>query len=301
MEAARSALAQSLRAIEVVVVIDGPDEATLAALGEVGDPRLRVMPLGKRLGPGGARNVGVAMARADWIAFLDDDDRWERAKLEIQMEAATSSSDRYPIIASRLVARGARREVVWPRRLPRRDEHLSEYLLARRSLFWGEGLVHTSTLLTRKELLERVQFSVGLKKHEDWDWLLRATTLDGVAVKFAPTPDPLAVWSTADDRPRASTRPAWRFSFVWLRESRHLLTRRALASCLLTVVSADAAAERAWRAFWLIAWEAVRHGKPRALDWLVYLGIWLVPRRLRDLASARAVGVSRRRTPTAAA
>jgi glycosyltransferase involved in cell wall biosynthesis len=40
--AVRSALDQTLRNLEVVVVIDGPDEATQAALAEGGDDRLRV-------------------------------------------------------------------------------------------------------------------------------------------------------------------------------------------------------------------------------------------------------------------
>jgi glycosyltransferase involved in cell wall biosynthesis len=274
-------MAQSLRAIEVIVVVDGPDRETLSTLERIDDPRLRVKSLAARHGPGGARNQAVGEARAEWIAFLDDDDRWDPRKLEIQLEAARSSPHRYPIVACRLIERGDGREAVLPRRPPRPEEPLSEYLFSRKGLFWGETLIHTSTLLTRKELLERVPFRDDLPKHEDWDWLLRACTLDGVDVAFVPDEQPLAIWRTGENRPRASTRPDWRFSLAWLRESRGLLTPRAYASYLLSIVSADAAKERSGRAFWLLPWEAGRHGKPRALDFLLYIGIWLLPQGVR--------------------
>ena len=38
-----SALEQTFRGLEVIVVVDGPDEATRQALAEIPDPRLRVI------------------------------------------------------------------------------------------------------------------------------------------------------------------------------------------------------------------------------------------------------------------
>jgi glycosyltransferase involved in cell wall biosynthesis len=274
-------MAQTVRALEVIVVVDGPDRATLSSLERIDDSRLKVRALPARRGPGGARNAGVDVARAEWIAFLDDDDRWDPRKLELQLEVARSSDHRYPVIACRLTEQGDGREAVLPRRPPRPDEPLSEYLFSRRGLFWGDTLLHTSTLVAPKALLERVPFREDLKKHEDWDWLLRATALDGVGVAFVPDPRPLATWTTGANRPRASTRPDWRFSIGWIRECRGLVTPRAYASFLLSIVSADAAREHSGRALWLLLWEARRRGKPRALDLLLYIGIWLLPQRLR--------------------
>jgi glycosyltransferase involved in cell wall biosynthesis len=280
MAASRSALAQTLRAIEVVVVVDGPDEATTSALAELDDPRLRVVQLASRRGPGGARNVGVAESRGEWVAFLDDDDLWYPRKLEAQLEAARSSGYELPVVSCREEARGGGRSEIWPRRQPDTGEDLSEYLLARRGLFWGEGAVHTSTWFTRRELLERVRLREDLEKHEDWDWLLRAVRA-GAAVTFVP--EPLAVRDVDEGRPRASRTLDWRFGLAHIRECRELelVTPRAYASFLLTILSAEAAEERSLRALWLLPREAARRGRPRLVDLLVCLGNFVLPRGLR--------------------
>jgi len=74
--AVRSALAQALTDIEVVVVIDGPDPDTREVLAAIADPRLRIVELERSGGAPAARNVGVDHARAAWTALLDDDDEW---------------------------------------------------------------------------------------------------------------------------------------------------------------------------------------------------------------------------------
>ena len=43
--AVESVLAQTYQDFEIMVVIDGPDSATEAALREIADPRLHVSPL----------------------------------------------------------------------------------------------------------------------------------------------------------------------------------------------------------------------------------------------------------------
>ena len=69
-----SALHQSYPHVEVIVVVDGPDPDTLAALKAVDEQRLRVIALTENVGGSEARNIGVRAARGSWIALLDDDD-----------------------------------------------------------------------------------------------------------------------------------------------------------------------------------------------------------------------------------
>lgn len=116
-----------------------------------------------------ARRAGVTTAQAKWVAHLDDDDEWMPQKLELQVEAVRSSHYTFPIASCYLVVRSPQGEFVWPRRPPAESEPLSEYLFVRHSLFQGEGLIQASTILTSKELLEKIPPSLTVKRHDDWD------------------------------------------------------------------------------------------------------------------------------------
>lgn len=284
--AVESALAQTLREIEVVVVLDGPDRASAEALEAIADPRLRVIQRQRRGGSGAARNEGVAAAIAPWIAFLDDDDLWTPGKLAIQIAVAEVSSLPHPIVTCRVAADDGRGRVrVWPRRTPAHGETLGDYLLVRRTPFWGEALVQTSTILADRELLREVPFREDVIAHEDMDWLLRAIRVEGTGLLFVPEREPLATWSIDVGRDRVSRAGDWRDSLAWAREARPLISRRAYASFLLASVSAHAARQRSASALWLLPWEAIRRGRPRPRDLLLFAGMWLLPESIRTRAA----------------
>src|SRR3954471_22950988 len=178
LRAVHSALAQTFTDLEVIVVVDGPDPETVAVLAALADPRVRTISLAEQGGAPNARNVGIDVARAPWTALLDDDDEWLPTKLEIQLDLAQRSSLALPVVASRLINRTPRAELIMPRRLPEADEPLSEYFTVRRGLFHGEGFIQTSTIMAPTELLRRVPFTVGLRRLQELDWALRATSHD---------------------------------------------------------------------------------------------------------------------------
>ena len=74
--------------LEVIVVDEASSDDTLAVIASVGDPRIRVIRHERPQGVSAARNRGTAESRADWIAFLDDDDLWAPQKLAMQLKAA---------------------------------------------------------------------------------------------------------------------------------------------------------------------------------------------------------------------
>ncbi len=90
----KSAQAQTLSDIEILVVDDGSTDATggIAADFAARDGRVRVIakPNG---GVGSARNRGLAEAAGDFVAFLDADDLWHPKKLETQRESLEASGD----------------------------------------------------------------------------------------------------------------------------------------------------------------------------------------------------------------
>ena len=103
-EAFASVAAQTRSVHEILVIDDGSTDGTAAWLRDMArkDACLRVLT-SDRLGPGGARNVGLKAATRSIIAFLDADDAWPRDKIERQMDRL-SAADR-PDIVSGLIRR----------------------------------------------------------------------------------------------------------------------------------------------------------------------------------------------------
>jgi glycosyltransferase involved in cell wall biosynthesis len=277
-----SALCQTFRAIEVIVVPAQPCEETRIALLKTGDARLRVLPFDGALDPAAARNRGVQSAHGDWVAFLDDDDCWLPDKLRRQLETAARSNCRRPVVSCGMLVRDGNSERLWPRRLPKGGETPGDYLFRRRGLLGAAGYLQTSTLLAPRALLLEIPFR-PIHPGEDLDWVLRAVLHGNAQVEFVTNaagrlPEPLIVWNISVGRPRESLRHQWRNSLDWIRENRDLVGPEAYASFLLTWVSLEAARQQAGiRGFWELLRVAVRHGRPSMLDLVVHLGHWLIP------------------------
>jgi len=91
-QAIASALAQTHREIEVIVVLNGASAETAEAARRcAADGRVRVVATARGT-LAAARNYGMTFAGGEWIAFLDDDDIWLPEKTELQLAAARASS-----------------------------------------------------------------------------------------------------------------------------------------------------------------------------------------------------------------
>lgn len=84
VEAVASVLAQTYRDFEVIVVDDASRDDTLERLDQF-FPQIILVRNKIRRGVSGARNLGVRVARGEWLAFLDSDDLWLPEKLARQM------------------------------------------------------------------------------------------------------------------------------------------------------------------------------------------------------------------------
>jgi glycosyltransferase involved in cell wall biosynthesis len=286
VQAVRSVLQQTFTDLEVIVVVDGRDDATRMSLGTIRDGRLRVHVPEDHLGNAEARNVGVSLARSPWIAFLDDDDIWLPPKLERQLPVAIGAPCEHPIVSCHFRVRGQFGEVVWPRRLPREGEDLSEYFFCRRTPFTGEGMIIMPSILTTTALVRAVPFSRGLSRHVDPDWLLRANRHPGTCICFVPDEEPLVVWNAEPDRPRITTRRDWKASLEWCRRNRELFSPRGYAAFVLHVVGSNAAAQHAWRAFPMLLGESTRHGSPAPVDVASHIANFCLPATLQRRVAA---------------
>jgi glycosyltransferase involved in cell wall biosynthesis len=160
-EALESIWQQTYRPLEILVVDDGSTDGTAAVAAGYGD-RIRYV---KQINTGAptARNLGLSMARGEFVAFLDADDLWHPDKLQRQ--------------TARFAARPELQACV---------THLQNFwipeLEAERHRFLGHRLSEslpgyvTQTLLARNALFERVgRFDPALRVGDTTDWFLRAS------------------------------------------------------------------------------------------------------------------------------
>lgn len=85
-ESVKSVLAQTYSKLEVIIIDDGSTDNTKEVVEGLADDRIRYCVLERNIGPSKARNIGVSMARGEYVAFQDSDDIWDIKKLEKQMQ-----------------------------------------------------------------------------------------------------------------------------------------------------------------------------------------------------------------------
>lgn len=232
-----SARRQTYSRIEIIVVLDNasPSAETAEKLHLVVD---KVVQTAAPVGGSRARNLGIDAASGEWIALLDDDDEWVETKLQQQMDAAANLSEhQFPVISTRVVVQQGEEQRVWPLKMvPATDpERISEYLFCVSGpTKRGEGFVQTSTLLAPRRLFATIPFTDGLKIHQDWDWLLRASTQSGFYL--AMVWEPLTIYHLNVKGTSVSQTKDWRPSFTWA-TGNPLISKRAYAYFLATVVS----------------------------------------------------------------
>ena len=85
MEAIDSVRQQTYSAWEMLIWDDGSTDGTQEAVQRCGDPRIRYHR-GTNHGQAYSRNQAMAISKGEYIAFLDDDDKWLPGKLARQVE-----------------------------------------------------------------------------------------------------------------------------------------------------------------------------------------------------------------------
>lgn len=97
-DAVTSALNQTYRNLEVIIVDDGSDDNTLNILEQeyTVDKRVRILthPENQNLGVSKTRALGIKASQGEYIAYLDADDIFMPAKIEVQMKIFQD----YPLI-----------------------------------------------------------------------------------------------------------------------------------------------------------------------------------------------------------
>ena len=161
-----SVFAQTFGNYEIVVVDDGSSDDTASIVEAVGSDKLRLLRHLDNRGPAAARNTGIQASRGRWIAFLDSDDSWKPEKLERQLAVLDRAGPRVKACASGYHLHKDGRELTISLKLSSAQ--------FRREILFGCTISPGSTLLIDREVFSELGgFDEGLRRLEDWDWLLR--------------------------------------------------------------------------------------------------------------------------------
>ena len=277
-QAVRSARAQRGVQLEIIVVCDCP--TVPAAVADIADVVDRIECTGGKMGAAGARNVGVAAAGGRYVAFLDDDDEWLPAKLQLQVREARSieAAGHVPVVSSRIFQRKAGCppcSAVAPRHVLTSGERPEDYLFANRLVGFGRPMLPTPTLLTTREFAVRHPWDAGLRRHTDWDWVVRTSEVTGVEVRQLE--EPLAV-CTIGSAGSTSASSDWRSSFEWATRYRAIWADATLADFLASQTLRYALQARDWAGARNIISTIHEYGRP-SLRATVSAFAGMIPRR----------------------
>lgn len=165
-ETVASVLRQSLQQWEWIVVDDCSTSAgsqTLLEEARNQDPRIRVIRAASNGGPGAARNLGAAAARAPFLAFIDSDDLLEPTALE-KWRWFLESHPQYDFVKGYQVGFGAE-SYLW-----HEGFHSGDVMLER-------NVVQTASMIRREVWQRAGGMDAGIRGGmEDWDFWLRCAS-----------------------------------------------------------------------------------------------------------------------------
>ena len=210
-----SALRQQDVHAEIIIIDDGSRVPVAELLEPVASRRVRVIRQEQPTGVSSARNAGIAAARGQWLAFLDDDDLWAPTKVRRSLDAATRQDAHFAFSAGVAIDQHGR--VAFVDDGPSERTSLYYGLLAANVLPFGASNVVATTSCVR----DLGGFDPELSTLADWDFNVRLSAAGPGAV----VPERLVAWMLhGTNMHQAETRLAQEFSYI---ERKHAAARAA--------------------------------------------------------------------------
>ena len=203
---------QSFRDFEVIVVDDGSTDATASIAAEA-YPAARIFRQ-ENLGPGPARNRGMAEARGRYIAFLDSDDLWFPWTLQTYKNAINQHEEPACLFGS-VVHFSERDSLPTVPETEMKTQVYPDYLsTVGTDVFQGTGVA----VLNLDKAKGNGGFFTERMFCEDLDFFMRMGTAGPIV--FVRQPCMVALWAHADGSMSDMTRTHLGTSFLVAQEKR---------------------------------------------------------------------------------
>lgn len=179
--AIESALGQTRKPVEIIVVDDGSTDQTVnVAYGfeGAGDVAVRVIKNLASVGAPEARNIGARAASGSYLAFLDSDDAWDVEKLDKQMKLVSREAGIAAVFSG----------VAYHRAGNIRSKIIDRSVISQRELMRHNIIGPTSSCLVSADAFHAVGgFRRDMPSCQDWELWLRLSTAGSLRM----VPEPL--------------------------------------------------------------------------------------------------------------
>jgi glycosyltransferase involved in cell wall biosynthesis len=173
-----SVIAQNEQDFELIIIDDGSTDNTREWLATLDDARIRVARSEHNQGPSAARNIGINMAAAPMLAFLDSDDIYCKERLSVPLAIFERDPGVICILSS------ARKE---DKRGNTAAALLPNVKLASREFEWAMicdlvGVESTSISVRTEHARKIGGFCSELRRTEDREFLIRLSRLGAAQI-----------------------------------------------------------------------------------------------------------------------
>lgn len=176
-EAVSSVLIQTIGDLELIVIDDCSTDDTLeiAEHYQMRDDRVLVLSLPENSGPAIARNIGIRIAKGEWLGILDSDDVAMPTRFEEQMRLAESEKG-LVIIGSNSISIDKNSDTIKKNNYPTGHQELVK------RLYSIQAFPPHSSIVYRRDIVEKESaFNTKYVTSEDYDLLLRLSEIGKVA------------------------------------------------------------------------------------------------------------------------
>lgn len=158
-------LQQTYRDIEIIIVDDGSTDNIDGVMSKIKDDRVRFIKSKQNKGACHARNMGVAAARGEYIAFQDSDDLWNNEKISHQLDYLTSTGADICICRMDQIYENGEHK----------DFHGKSFNQAAITLEneLGKNFISTQLIFGRKPCFTEETFDEKFPRFQDWDLGIR--------------------------------------------------------------------------------------------------------------------------------
>lgn len=161
--ALQSVLGQTHRNFELLIIDDASTDGVLAASGASADPRVRIHRNAVNMGQTRSLNVGLQLARGEWIARMDADDMALPQWLERQSTFAASQKPATAVISTRAAVIDEHNRLLRVLNTPVSEEEI------RMKSLWASPINHVGSLMRRSELVKAGGYDENFKIAADYD------------------------------------------------------------------------------------------------------------------------------------